>query len=142
MLGVKPPDVSVCATCPFRGSNHGKRHPAKWYTKANLTRIWNGIRLNKAPGMVCHSSDPNSKNYGSIKDVPETAVKHECGGLLQLIYREFTLLNTVKTYKEYQALSTKPFIRGAIAFWANRQMSNNLPNVISCDDVRLPWDKP
>lgn len=45
-----------CAQCPWRTSNQGKRHPDGWYTKANLRRLWAGLR--RGERMTCHPTDP------------------------------------------------------------------------------------
>src|SRR5262245_124896 len=81
--------VGVCATCPWRTCNQRKKHPANWYTLTNLKRLWNGIRKDEAHGMTCHSTDPESRNYGATKQVPETATPRECGGLILLVARHF-----------------------------------------------------
>ena len=116
MSAVKPaPVVGVCATCPWRREHHGKPHPAGWYTLANLRRLWNGIRSGAAPGMVCHSTDPASAQYGSTKPVPETATPRECGGALALMYRETKRLGDAASYKEYRAGRKFPMSRPALS---------------------------
>ena len=49
---------SPCQACPWRVENHGKRHPDGWYTKANLRRLWSGIR--RGEEMSCHPTDPSN----------------------------------------------------------------------------------
>lgn len=139
--------VGVCATCPWRLSNQGKRHPAGWYRIANLRRLWNGIRSGDAPGMVCHSTDPKSADYGSTKAVPETAKRGECGGALLIIFRHMEALQQM-TPKEYGAAFPLPMKRGGIGHWLERYLVGNafgnpIPSV-TCDqpeDVGLPWEK-
>lgn len=97
------------------------------------------MRSGDAPGMVCHSSDPNSVNYGSTKVVPETSEKRECAGALQLIYNEFDVLEKHPILKDYKTMRKKPLTRNGVAHWAWRRLTNSLPGVIPCDEVRLPW---
>jgi hypothetical protein len=78
------PTPRVCATCPWRTANHGKPHPAKWYSIANLRRLWNGLRTAKAPGMICHSTDPKNVEYGGDAPV-KPGHEMECGGALYLL---------------------------------------------------------
>ena len=118
----KASTVGVCATCPWRVCNQGKRHPAKWYTIKNLRRLWNGIRTGEAPGMVCHSTDPESKEYGSTKPVPETAKTQECGGVLIMVFRHFKELGVLNP-KEYKAKYPKTYLKTlGIATWVERKM--------------------
>lgn len=141
MLGQKPPDIAVCATCPFRKANHGIKHPAGWYKPANLKRLWNGLRTADAPGMTCHSSDPRSNEYGGTKHVPENSVTHECAGALQLIYREFEVLDKLPDIKTYRDSRKSPLTRNGVAHWVWRRLTNSLPGVLPCDNVELPWEQ-
>lgn len=122
MSTVKPvPNVGVCATCPWRKSNHGKPHPANWYRESNLRRLWNGIRRGQARGMVCHSTDPEAADYGSTKPVPETAQPRECGGALVLVIREVEVLNGCQNFAEYRMKRGKDgMTRPALRQWLNR----------------------
>jgi len=117
----------------------GTKHPAGWYKLTNLKRLWNGLRTGKAPGMVCHSSDPGSTEYGNTKTIPETSEKRECGGALQLLYTEFDVLNKTHNIREYASGRVSPLTKGAIAGIVSRKIFGSLPEVIPCDDVGLPW---
>lgn len=117
------PVVGVCATCPWRVCNQGKRHPSHWYTIKNLRRLWNGIRNGENPGMVCHSTDPESIEYGGTKPVPQSAKTQECGGLLILVFRHFDALGMLNQ-KQYKAAYPKTYLKTlGIATWLERKIS-------------------
>ncbi len=85
----------VCKTCPWRVENHGKTHPAGWYKLANLKRLWAGLRSGRAPGIICHSTDPKNVEYGG--DAPiKPGHEAECGGALFLL---ITNMNAVAAEK-------------------------------------------
>lgn len=87
---------SPCVNCPWRIENQGKRHPDGWYTKANLKRLWGGLR--RGEQMTCHPTDPNNpvsdeavaKGY---RPAPEHAVTRECAGAIILQQRELQVFN-------------------------------------------------
>ena len=143
-----PKPVDVCATCPFRLANQGKPHPANWYSLKNLRRIWNGIRTGAAPGFTCHASDPESKNYGSTVQVPDTCQPRECGGLLIVVQRHVRDAGESTTLKEYRGHHRYPMTRAGIAHWVNRalfgSMNGSAPPDVACpnpEKVGLPWDR-
>ena len=107
----QPKCLKVCPTCPWIRQNHGKKHPAKWYSLANLKRLWNGVRTGKAPGMVCHSTDPESPEYGGTNPNIKPGAEHECAGLIQIVIKQVDSVNESKTFKEYQAKHKFPFTR-------------------------------
>jgi hypothetical protein len=81
-----------CAQCPWRIANQGKRHPGGWYTKANLRRLWAGLR--RGEDMTCHPTDPDNPVTASmidkgVKPAPAGAKTTECAGALILKQREF-----------------------------------------------------
>jgi hypothetical protein len=117
------PTVGVCATCPWRIANHGKPHPAKWYAIKNLRRLWNGIRTGEAPGMICHSTDAESAEYGSTKPAPATATPRECGGVILLVRREVNLLNRTPKWADYRrARGRDALTKSGLAYWVNRHI--------------------
>lgn len=77
---------SPCAQCPWRTSNHGKRHPDGWYTKANRQRLWAGLR--RGDPMTCHPTDPENPVPLGTRAVPETVQTKECAGAIILQQRE------------------------------------------------------
>ena len=76
-----------CAECPWRVSNHGRRHPGGFYRAGNLRRLWNQIRRG-GNLQGCHPTDashPDHRQYAGAK--PEAAPA-ECAGSVILITRE------------------------------------------------------
>lgn len=91
-MGVEAKPVPrICATCPWRVVNHGKKHKAGWYRLSNLRCLWAGLRSGRAPGMICHSTDPRNVEYGG--DAPIVPGKEaECGGALFLLVRNMNAI--------------------------------------------------
>jgi hypothetical protein len=116
----KKPAIGVCATCPWRKENHGKAHPANWYTAANLRRLWNGLRSGKSPGMVCHATDPESPEYGSTKAPPASARKQDCAGALALVHIEMNALSHAPSFEAYRRARPDGLTRTGAYVWAER----------------------
>lgn len=137
--------LRVCATCPWLTVNHGKKHPAAWYkqhdiegwnTKANLRRLWTGLRTGEAPGMVCHSSDSESLSYGGKEGI-KPGHKHECTGSLLLMFGNVNAFGEGQP-QPFQPPLTKPVIADLI--W--RKLVGQLPVIEDrLADVSLPWNK-
>lgn len=70
-----------CSDCPWRTSNHGRRHADGWFTKRNRERLWAGIR--RGEHMSCHPSDPMMTSGREDDDV------RPCAGAFVLVMREF-----------------------------------------------------
>jgi hypothetical protein len=83
---IKPAAARPCAACPWRTANQGKRHPMGWYTKANLQRLWAGMR--RGEDMTCHPTDPDNPVPPGSTPVRPGAVTIECAGSLILKQRE------------------------------------------------------
>ncbi len=81
--------TKACKECPWRKSNQGKRTKGGFYTKANLRRLWAGLRTGEAPGMTCHGADPRGKAIDAepVEDLGGES-KVECAGALLLVQRE------------------------------------------------------
>lgn len=84
--------TSPCSACPWRKSNQGKSHPHGWYSKANLRRLWAGLRTGEAPGMTCHPTDKENPIPDGTKPVPDNVERHECAGAILLVIRELRLI--------------------------------------------------
>lgn len=126
--------LRTCETCPWLVKNHRKKHPAKWYTVANLRRLWNGLRTGKAPGMVCHSTDHESKYYGGKGEIKEGR-KSECAGALLLILQNMNAISAGKP-QPFQP----PLAKCVIADFTWRYLTDTLPAVEDrSSDVGLPW---
>ncbi len=128
--------LRVCASCPFLKSNHRKPHPAKWYQVANLRRLWNGLRTGNAPGMICHSSDPKSAEYGGSGNI-QPGKEHECAGalILQLVNMNALAASRPQPHQP-------PLTRARIADIAWLYMTGTLPAVENrADELGLPWER-
>lgn len=131
----------ACSTCPWRASNQGKPHPAGWYKMSNLRRLWRGLRTGAAPGMVCHSTDPKSGDYGSSKPPAPEAKPHECLGATILIAREFAILQATKDLKHYRALRPGGLTRRGFTVFAERAIfGGGVPTGENEPDIDLPWE--
>lgn len=78
--------VGPCKSCPWLLTNQGRRTAHGWYTKANLQRLWAGLR--RGERMTCHATDPDNQPLPGSPDVPEGVVTRECTGALVLVQRE------------------------------------------------------
>lgn len=87
----KPEKLSPCEQCPWRTSNHGKRHTFGFFTKANLRRLWNQIRRGGRP-QSCHMTDASHPHHVACGAKPGSAVK-ECAGAAILAIRELMLIS-------------------------------------------------
>jgi hypothetical protein len=83
IVGPKP---KACAQCPWRLENQGKPHPHAFYAKANLARLWRGLRDGER--MTCHPTDPEMAEFEGYESTADRAVTCECAGALTLIQRE------------------------------------------------------
>jgi hypothetical protein len=128
--------IRVCETCPWLTKNHGRKHPAKWYTTTNLRRLWTGLRTGNAPGMTCHSSDPRSNEYGGKGDIKPGKV-HECGGALNLIIANINAISA-GTEQPHQP----PLSKRTLAHYVERCLFRTLPAVEDrSTEVSLPWNQ-
>lgn len=85
--------VGPCADCPWRTSNQGKRHPGGWYTKANLQRLWSGLR--RGERMTCHPTDPDNPVPEGWRKAPLGRATAECTGALILQQREMQRVSDI-----------------------------------------------
>lgn len=83
------PRLSPCSACPWRTANHLKRHKFGFYTKANLTRLWNGIRGGEPQS--CHPTDPSHPDHVACGAKPGTTPA-ECAGSVILVMREIAAI--------------------------------------------------
>lgn len=141
----KAKTIRVCATCPFLKQNHDKPHPDKWYSTANIRRLWNGLRTGNAPGMICHSSDPKNTEYGGDKKV-KPGKEQECAGALLLQLRHANEFNQIcetekKPWPVFRARHLLTFTLGGMRVFIERYLSGHIPPVEDNPDVSLPWEK-
>jgi hypothetical protein len=83
---IAPATLHPCVHCPWRTTNQGKPHPLGWYTKANLRRLWAGMR--RGEDMSCHPTDPRNPVPDGARPAPEGSTTLECAGSLILKQRE------------------------------------------------------
>lgn len=84
------PRPKACQACPWRLENQGKRVTGGWYSKANLKRLWNGLR--RGERMSCHPTDPRMADEvgpASFRPAPDGTKPKECTGALIVVHREF-----------------------------------------------------
>jgi hypothetical protein len=131
--------LPICSTCPWLKVNQGKRHKNSWYSLKNLRRLWAGLRSGNAPGMVCHSSDPDNINYGGDKTIKE-GVRRECGGAILLVclhLNEGSKLDKEQYRRKYPlGLTTRGW-----AYWLERYLFGQLPAVEDrSSEVKIPFE--
>jgi hypothetical protein len=83
---VVPTTGTPCSKCPWRTANQGTPHPHGFYTKANLRRLWGGMR--KGVRMTCHPTDPRMAEFEGYEGTAKAPETRECAGALILIQRE------------------------------------------------------
>jgi hypothetical protein len=87
IVEVKSACPKPCSSCPWRLANQGsKPDPHKFYTKANLTRLWRGLR--NGARMSCHPTDPRMAEFAGYEALADREVTHECAGALVVVQRE------------------------------------------------------
>ena len=146
--------MKACKQCPWRLSNQGKRHFGSFYTKKNLTRLWNQIR--RGGGMQsCHLTDPSHPDHltaGCHRD----AETRECPGSVLLVLNEVrqhmadeTGLVSKQAIERYQKERRRRWglTKSGILYWVVQRIQlggkpmfggPKLPEVEADDGVGLP----
>lgn len=148
MTAIQPAATTPCSACPWRKSNHGKRNAGGWYTKANLRRLWAGLR--RGERMSCHPTDQRmNDDPGQTVEVPDHVQPRECAGALLMVQRELNLLEALdKTEPEpvraYLSQRPRGLTRRGLGANIQRAMlpwPGEVPFVAVQDtpDVGLPW---
>jgi hypothetical protein len=118
-----------CAHCPWRLANQGsKPDPHKFFTKANLARLWKGLR--EGARMSCHPTDPRMAEFAGYEALADRDVTHECAGALTLQQREFMKFQDVaqanpqskKTLQEYRKQHPKGLTRNGLVALLERSV--------------------
>lgn len=128
---------SPCKQFPWRIANHGKRHRHGFYTKRNLTRLWNQIR-NGGRAQSCHITDPSTPEHVAAGAKPGTTPM-ECIGSITLVTRELNYIKTLASgdtidtthLNAYRSRSRKRrglTQSGLIYFLVERHMFGHLPD--------------
>jgi hypothetical protein len=134
--------LKACDTCPWIRANQQnppKGQPAEWYTTKNIKRLWDGLRTGIAPGVLCHSLDPNSDDYGGKGAT--NGHKEHCAGAVQAMIEEMNQINNFPSLREYTKRRVKPVTRAGLGVWVERQLFGQMPDVQRHDDIGLPWDQ-
>jgi len=93
-IDVRPACPKPCSSCPWRVANQGsKPDPHKFYTPANLARLWRGLR--NGTRMSCHPTDPRMAEFEGYEALADREVIHECAGALTLQQRELMTFQTI-----------------------------------------------
>ena len=89
-----------CAECPWRLSNHGRRHPKGWYRATNLRRMWNSMR--RGGGFqTCHPTDPTHPEHQTYSGARPGSSPQECVGSIVLIGREIRMAQALSEDGEH-----------------------------------------
>lgn len=109
-----------CDQCPWRKSNQLKKHKYGFFSKANLTRLWRGIRTGNT--MSCHKTDtghPDHVACGAKGDQPV-----ECAGAVIVALQECEYLAgsdghvTPERQEQYKAKhGRRRFTMDAVMYW-------------------------
>lgn len=83
---VAPANPTPCSACPWRLANQGKPHPHKFYSPANLARLWRQLRNGER--MSCHPTDPRMAEFEGYESCSAREQTNECAGALILQQRE------------------------------------------------------
>lgn len=120
----------ACSACPWRLSNQQKQHPLKWYTLANLRRLWKGLRDGEK--MTCHPTDPDNPLPEGVPELPKDVVTRECSGYLTLAQREFYRFQKVaesnpdfkgrEAYREYKRQNPKGMTFAGLQYLLERAL--------------------
>ena len=119
-----PDHVRMCEQCPWRRSNHGKRHKDGFYTKKNLRRLWAEIKSGGG-AQTCHLTDPSHPMHVAA-GAPLTATPHECAGSLALVSREIEKLEALiaegheDAYKVYRKQNPRGLTQEGFFYWIIR----------------------
>lgn len=116
----------MCAQCPWRIANHGKRTPGGFYTKKNLQRLWSQVRRGLHP-QSCHMTDPSHPDHVAAGAALSAQV-HECPGSVALVAREVEKLNALQgDFKAYRKETPKGLTRSGVFYWLDRYLFGGTP---------------
>lgn len=140
MSETEPKTVHICATCPWIKANQGRRipevdRPAGWYTKANLRRLWTGLRHGHE--MICHSTDPTANTYGGKPGI-KPGKEQVCAGALTLLIQNINAVSRGEPQPHQPPLSKRCITK----MLEQHLFNGGLPavDVPRVADVGLPWE--
>jgi len=126
---IKPACPKPCSSCPWRLANQGsKPDPHSFYTKANLARLWKGLR--DGARMSCHPTDPRMSEFAGYESLADRGVTHECAGALTLQQRELMKYQEIaladpkskRTLQEYKKQNPKGLTRNGLVSLVERSV--------------------
>ena len=133
-VSIREAASSPCRACPWRTANHGKRHPDGWYTKANIRRLWAGMRAGEI--MSCHPTDPwnpvsDAAEAAGYTPAPDHAETRECAGALILQQREWMAFQISEmaggTLRDYRRARPRGLTRDGLLALVNRHVFGGTP---------------
>lgn len=147
---VAPALDSPCGPCPWRTANHGRRSAkvtgvevGGWYTKANLRRLWAGLRRGEM--MVCHPTDPRHPTLPGKRPTPANTTPRECAGAHLLLQRELDIAQRLmkahpgeNAVRLYRRLRPGGLTRDGLAAYMHRVVFGGVPLVGGCQKTPRP----
>lgn len=136
-----------CAHCPWRISNQGTPHPHGFFDKANIRRLWDGLRKGDAPGMSCHPTDPRMAEFEGYEGTSDKTM-HECAGSLIVIARELARFKAHCYDVEREEADGAKFRHGEALRRYRRENRNGMTHeglaemawMVATGQIRLPGD--
>lgn len=125
MAEEQPTLKKPCAQCPWRLANQGKKHESGFYTKKNLTRLWNQVR-GGGNHQSCHLTDPSHPDHIEA-GAREGSKAQECPGSVILVRRELRLMagpdGAIEDPRPYLAKRKKGLTKKGIMYWAMARLA-------------------
>lgn len=147
MTRIAPAARRPCVHCPWRAANQGKPHPGGWYAKANLRRLWAGLR--RGGDMSCHPTDPSNPVPPGVRPAPADAATLECAGSLILRQREFMRFQRIAqenpegdAFRLYRLQYPRGLTRGGLLAVVERAMLGGVPLIGGLQMTRPDLDEP
>jgi hypothetical protein len=143
--------TTPCEQCPWRRSNHGKRHRFGFYTKSNLRRLWKEIRHGGGE-QSCHLTDPSHPDHISVGAKPGASAQ-ECPGSVVVVLREVKRMAddkgtvTSEGVQRYLQERKRGLTKAGIFYWVISRMQMGgvpmvggakLPAVADDPEIGLP----
>ncbi|MCI0526393.1 MAG: hypothetical protein L0Y56_02925 [Nitrospira sp.] len=142
--------TTPCEQCPWRLTNHGKKHKFGFYTKANLRRLWKQIR---GGGGVqsCHLTDPSHPDHIAV-GAKEGAQAQECPGSVIVVLKEVKKMAVAGVVtgdgtKRYLKTRKRGLTKAGILYWVVSRIQlggtpflggPKMPDVLDDPEIGLP----
>jgi hypothetical protein len=140
-----------CEQCPWRLTNHGKKHRFGFYTKSNLRRLWNQVR-GGGNKQSCHLTDPAHPDHVAVGAKPG-AKAQECPGSVIIVLREVKQMADAdgvispEGIDRYRASRKKGLTKNGLMYWIVKRIQfgnvpfvggHPLPDVLDDPEIGLP----